>query len=157
MKMDKEIITVSDVEIEKKFHRSKNPIFYKMQTYWLHIGYLDDDFKMNSLYIMLPKGIPYIKSYDGKSKWRYFLIKNYYLLNKYNDIWSNVSNSKGKEFDSQPVYNKKFMKTKIKSYGDQTTDFHDKETKAGSNYTSLAVIRLILFLKNSTASVFKTM
>ena len=29
--MDKEIITVSDVEIEKnKFHHSKNPIFYKM-------------------------------------------------------------------------------------------------------------------------------
>ena len=47
---------------------------------WLHIGYLDDGYKMNSLYIMLPKRIAYVKSYNGKTKWMYFLIKNYYLL-----------------------------------------------------------------------------
>ena len=83
-----------------------------------HIGYSDDDLKINSLYIMLPKKIAYVISYDGKTKWMYFLIKHYYLLNKYNDIWKNVSNIKGKEFDNKTVYNKKFIKTKIKSYGD---------------------------------------
>ena len=37
------------------------------------------------------------------------------------------------------MYNKKILKTKIKSYGDEATDFHDKEIpKAGSNHTSLA-------------------
>ena len=37
------------------------------------------------------------------------------------------------------MYNKKVLKTKIKSYGDEATDFHDKEIpKAGSNHTSLA-------------------
>ena len=30
---------------------------------------------------------------------------------------------------------KKIVKTKLKSYGDEATDFHDKEMhKAGSNY-----------------------
>ena len=40
-----------------------------------------------------------------------------------------------KEFDSEPAYNKNFLKTKIKSYGDEATDFHDKEIpQVGSNH-----------------------
>ena len=31
------------------------------------------------------------------------------------------------ELESEPIYNKKFLKTKIKSYSDESTDFHDKE------------------------------
>ena len=45
-------------------------------------------------------------------------------------------------------YNNIILKNKIKSYGDEATDFHDKEMpRAGSTYTCLAAI-LILFLKN---------
>ena len=32
-----------------------------------------------------------------------------------------------KEFDSEPIYNVLFLKTKIKSKEDKATDFHDKE------------------------------
>ena len=49
------------------------------------------------------------------------------LLEKYNTIWDKVSSDIKKEFDSQPVYNKKKIKTKIKSYGDEATDSHDKD------------------------------
>ena len=53
-----------------------------------------------------------------------------------------------KEFDSEPVYNKKFLKTKMKSYSDEATDFHDKEIpKAGCNHTCLAVITIDSALK----------
>ena len=39
-----------------------------------------------------------------------------------------------KVFDNEPIYNKKFLKTKTKSYGDEATDFHDKEIRrVGSN------------------------
>ena len=31
-----------------------------------------------------------------------------------------------KEFDGEPVYNKEFLKTKIKSHGDEAQDFYDK-------------------------------
>ena len=34
----------------------------------------------------------------------------------YNTIWDKVSADMEKEFDSEPVYNKEFLKTKIKSY-----------------------------------------
>ena len=44
-----------------------------------------------------------------------FLIKENELLEKYNEIWEKVKNSIKKEFDSELVYNVKYMKTKIKS------------------------------------------
>ena len=48
----------------------------------------------------------------------YFLIENDDLLEKYNTIWDKVSADIKKEIDSEPVYNKNFLKTKIESYGD---------------------------------------
>ena len=48
-----------------------------------------------------------------------------------------------KEYDSDPVYNKEYLKTKVNSHGDEVTDFYDKEIpKVGSNHTCLAVISL---------------
>ena len=78
----------------------------------------------------------------------YFLIEDDDLLEKYNSIRDKVSADIKKEFDSEPVYNKNFLKTKIKSYGDEVTDFYDKEIpKMNSNYTCLAVISLDSALK----------
>ena len=56
----------------------------------------------------------------------YFLIKNDDLLEKYN-IWDKISTDVKKQFDSDPVYNKEFLKTKIKSHGDEVADFYDKK------------------------------
>ena len=42
----------------------------------------------------------------------------------------------------EPVYNKNFLKNKIKSYGDEATGFHDKEMKVDSDYTCLIVITI---------------
>ena len=72
---------------------------------------------------MLPKTNTYVKSYDGQIKCMYFLIEDDDLLEKYNTIWDKVSADIKKEFDSEPVYNKKFLKTKIKSDGDEVNRF----------------------------------
>ena len=70
------------------------------------------------------------------------------LLEKYNTVWDKVSVDIKKEFDSKPAYNKEFLKTKIKSHGDEVTDFYDKEIpKVDSNHTCLAVINLDFALK----------
>ena len=45
-----------------------------------------------------------------------FLIKEDKLLEKYNEIWEKVQNIIKKEFVSEPVYNEKYLKAKIKSY-----------------------------------------
>ena len=73
----------------------------------------------------------------------YFLIKDDELLEKYNTICNKVSTDIKKGFNSKPVYNKKCLKTKIKSNNDETTDFHNKKMpKARSNYICLAVIKV---------------
>ena len=53
-----------------------------------------------------------------------------------------VKNSVKKEFDSEPVYNAKYLKAKIKSYnGKINTNFHNNEIpKEGSQFSCLSVI-----------------
>ena len=56
-----------------------------------------------------------------------FLIENNDLLEWFNTIWDKVTTDIKKEFVSLLVYNKEFLKTKIKSLGDEVTDFYDKK------------------------------
>ena len=61
----------------------------------------------------------------GDAKYVSLLIKNDELLEKYNEIWDRVSNTIKKGFDSQPVYNEKYLRT-ITSYERKiSTSFHD--------------------------------
>ena len=69
----------------------------------------------------------------------YFLFEDDDLWTKYNDIWKKVSSSMKKELDCEPMYKKKCLQTKIKSYNADATDFRDKEIlKVGSICTCLA-------------------
>ena len=78
----------------------------------------------------------------GKTKCMFFFIKDEKLLEKYNEIWKKVSNIIKKEFDSKPVYNEKYIKTKIKSCNEKlNTNFHNNEIpKEGSQCICLSVI-----------------
>ena len=40
---------------------------------------------------MLPEASAYLKSYDGQTRWVYFLIEDDDLLEKHNTIWDKVS------------------------------------------------------------------
>ena len=82
----------------------------------------------------------YRKDFD-ESKYISFLIKDDELLEKYNEIWEKVKNNLKKEFDSEPVYNEKYLKAKIKSYnGEINTNFHDNKIPKGvSQFLCLSV------------------
>ena len=90
--MGKEILTFRNVEIKKyKFYSHKTPIFLGdvdnknllvsnmislgEKNYKYFIGYLHNDNKVSQLHIMLPKTSANVKSYDGETKWMYFLMK----------------------------------------------------------------------------------
>ena len=63
---------------------------------------------------MIPKTSAYVKSYDGQTKWTYFLIEvDDLLLKKYNTIWDKVSADIKNELDRELVYNKESLKYKI--------------------------------------------
>ena len=58
----------------------------------------------------------------------YFLMKDNELLEKYNEIWEKVRNILKNEFDSEPMYNEKYLKAIIISYsGRINTNFHNNK------------------------------
>ena len=61
---------------------------------------------------MLPKTSAYVKSYDDQTKWMYFLTEDDDLLEKYNTIWDKISTDIKKNLNSEPAYNKEFLKQK---------------------------------------------
>ena len=56
----------------------------------------------------------------------FFFVKDDELLEKYNTIWDKVSADIKKEFDNELAYEKEYLKTKIKSHGDEVTNFYNK-------------------------------
>ena len=85
----KVLFFLEDVDIKKLL--VSNKISSGKKNYKFFIGYLHDDDKVKSLHIMLPKTSAYLKSYDGQTKWKYFLIEDNNLLEKNNTIWNNFS------------------------------------------------------------------
>ena len=57
----------------------------------------------------------YRRDFD-ETKFMSFLVKDDEFLEKYNEICTKVSNSIKNTFNSEPLYNEKCLKTKIKSY-----------------------------------------
>ena len=47
------------------------------------------------------------------------LVKDEKFLKKYLKIWNRIKNLIKKELNSEPVYNDKYIKTKIKIYNDK--------------------------------------
>ena len=77
--------------------------------------------------IFLPKMTEYRKDFD-ETKYIYFLIKDDELLEQYNEIWEKLKNRLKKELGSNPIYNEKYLKAKIKSYnGKINANFHNNK------------------------------
>ena len=78
---------------------------------------------------------------SNETKYMSFLKKDDELLEKYNEIQKKVSNTIKKGFDSEPVYNEKYLETKTKACeGENNTNFHSDEIpKEGSQCIHLLV------------------
>ena len=66
------------------------------------------------------------------------------MLKKYKKIWNKISNLLKKGFNSELVYDNKYIKTKIKIYDNKTkTDFYSNKIPEDNEYcTYLSVILL---------------
>ena len=56
------------------------------------------------------------KYFNGNSKHINLLVNDKEILTKYSEIWNKIKSLIKKEFNSEPVYNDKYIKTKIKIY-----------------------------------------
>ena len=81
---------------------------------------------------MLPKIDKCRRNFD-KTKDMSFFIKSNELLEKCNEIQDKINNNFSKRFDSEPVYNEKYLRTKISfCEGKFSTYFYrDKIPKEG--------------------------
>ena len=68
-----------------------NNISYGEKNHKYVFGYLYNDNKVKPLHAMPPKARAYVKSYDGQTKWMYFLTEDDDLLGKYNTLCNKVS------------------------------------------------------------------
>ena len=79
----------------------------------------------------------------------FFLIKNSEVWRKYEDIWDVIINKLGIKFHSQPIYENKYLKVKVREFNDNI-----KKNFLGNNvpeentyYTCIACITLDSVLK----------
>ena len=58
----------------------------------------------------------YIKYFENGGKNMSFLIKDDEVWEKYDKIWDAIKNKLGIKFHSKPVYEYKYLKTKVREY-----------------------------------------
>ena len=81
------------------------------KNYKNFISYIDNDYEIKKISMILPKMDTYIKSYDCETKWMYFFIEDDELL-KNNCTWNNVTNSVKKSLIANSFIKKVFENKK---------------------------------------------
>ena len=71
-------------------------------------------------------------------------------LKAYNEIWEKVKNNIKKKFDSEPLYNEKYLKAKIKSYnGKINTNLHNNKRRFSFICWSVILILITISITRS--------
>ena len=96
------------------------------------------------LCIILPKMSGYIKYFENGGKNMSFLIKDDEVWEKYEQIWDVIKNKLGIKFHSEPVYEYKYLKAKVREFdGVIKTNFLGNDMpKENIHYTCIACITI---------------
>ena len=91
----------------------------------------------------------HIKYFDNEGKNMSFMIEDDSVLIKYNEISNKIKKTLNIKFHSMPVYDEKYIKTKVKEFnGVVNTNFlRDKVPKKGMHYTCIACISIDSVMK----------
>ena len=141
MKMSEQTLKFNNVRVNKKeFHKSKEPIDlmpvnvdrvvvsdkfkHSDEGYKYFIGYQEGEI-VKPLCIILPQMSGYIKYFENGGKNMSFLIKGDEVWEKYEKIWDVIKNKLGIKFHSEPVYDKAYIKAKVRKFdgGDKNKRF----------------------------------
>ena len=158
--MSEKTLKFNDIRLNKKeFHKSKEPI--KLMSVIVDQIVVSDKFKHNSegfkyfigyqegeivkpLCIILPQMSGYIKYFENGGKNMSFLIKDDEVWEKYDKIWDAIKNKLGIKFHSEPVYEYKYLKAKVREFdGVIKTNFLGNDMpKENMHYTCIACITI---------------
>ena len=116
---------------KKKFHKSKQPVDlasvnvdqiaisgkfkHSDEGFKYFIGYKEGEI-VKPLCIILPQMNGYIKYFENGSKNMSFFIKGDDVLYEYNEIWDKVKEKLNIKSYSEPIYDKKYIKAKVREF-----------------------------------------
>ena len=158
--MSEKTLKFNNIRLNKKeFHKSKEPIdllsvdldqivvSYKFkhndEGFKYFIGYLKGEI-VKPLCIILPQMSGYLKYFENGSKKMSFLIKDDEVWDKYDGIWDVIKDKLGIKFHSEPVYEYKYLKAKVREFdGVIKTNFLGNDVpKENMHYTCIACITI---------------
>ena len=130
--MSNQTLVLNDVEVNKKdFYSSKKAIplnlvdlnniviLYRIKqnngTCKYHIGYKKDGV-IKPLCVVLPQMSGYIKHFENGGKNMSFKIESEDMYLKYNEMWNKIKGLLKIKLHSQPIYDEKYIKTKVKTF-----------------------------------------
>ena len=134
-------VNIDQIVISDKFNHNNNSFKY-------FIGYQKGEI-VKPLCFILPQMRGYIKYFEYGSPNMSFLIKDDEVWEKYKQIWGVIKNKLKIKFHSLPVYDKKYLKTKVREYdGVIKTNFLDNGIpKENMHYTCIACITIDSVMK----------
>ena len=107
------------------------------------IGYLEDEI-IKPLCIILPQMSGHVRYFENRSKNMSFLIEDDEVWDKYDEFWCVIKDKLGIKFPSEPVYEYKHLKVKVREYdGAIKTNFLDNDMpKENMHYPCIACITI---------------
>ena len=122
----KKLFNIEDIDINKILISKLETYENNMRNYI--IGYNDN--AISPLQLLLPKMTGYLNNFkDGARKMSFFTDNNEFL-ERYMATWEKIGDLVNKKFDSDPIYNNKYINTKIRSYNnDIKTNFRNIDNK----------------------------
>ena len=158
--MSEKTLKFNNIRLNKKeFHKSKEPIDlmsvnvdqivvsdkfkHNNEGFKYFIGYQEGEI-VKPLCIILPQMSGYIKYFENGSKNMSFLIKDDEVWDKYDKIWDVIKNKLNIKFHSEPVYEYKYLKAKVREFdGVIKTNFLGNDIpKENMHYTCIARITI---------------
>ena len=130
--MSEKTLKFDNIRANKKNHKSKQPIDLDLVNVDQIIvsdkfKHTDDGFKyfigykeveiVKPLCLILPQMTGYIKCFENRGKNMSFVIKDDDdVLDRHNEIWEKIKEKINIKFHSIPVYDEKYVKTKVREF-----------------------------------------
>ena len=171
--MGEKTLKFNNIKVNKKeFHKSKKAIDldfvdtgkkvvydrfkHSEEGFKCFIGYQEDEI-VKPLCIILPQMNGYIKYFDNGGKNMSSSIKNDKVWQKYENIWDVIKNKLNIKFHSQPIYENKYLKVKVREFNDsiKTNFLGNNVPEENTYYTCIACITLDSVLKMSKKIIHK--
>ena len=131
-----DLINVDQIVVSDKFKHNDGS--FKQFT-----GYKESE-NVKPLCIILPRMTGYVKYFENGEKNLSFVIKDDDVLDKYNEIWDKSKETLNIKFHSMPVYDERYMKTKVREFNSaiKTNFLSDEVLKENEHYTCIACITI---------------